>query len=509
MKKIFFIFIFLILLFPYAGYSQVSEEHKEIFQKFSQIIEKRYSTSDQEIIYQRLATMIDPLLLKIDTSEVQRKRLSDIQSLSRERLFEIHLDADASIRTQLIKELRIKNSSENISNLRAYSQLQQEFQYFITEDRQFVGDGDIWTGVYFRNFVFFPNEYGVSERDLERNNISKSSTPLYRDTSGRYNFIPDHEKKIFLTEDVFFGLPEKFHLMQNLYDDMKYSSTQVEQTLREIQKITLDITAGKNREQKIEAIYHYILENLSYSENFQLDDMYIYSGLEAFKRGSAVCTGYVKLMSYMLAFAGIDDFEVIRGYVIDADDFPRIGHAWIRIGNKYYDPTFDDPIGVEKTLTPDEYRYYGLPRDIMYTNRFDYGTLPEDLITASLQDRKKYIRNSLADIYDIYKHIASRYRIFDEIVFREKYNFGPIIPFSISTVTSRLTYIEVNGETFRYIDNGTQRQIQRFNFFILTDTNIDSLLEQIKYDLTDYTLMKWMHADGTHEWRFGFNMEVR
>jgi len=30
--------------------------------------------------------------------------------------------------------------------------------------------------------------------------------------------------------------------------------------------------------------------------------------------------------------------------VIDAADFPNIGHAWLRIDDKYYDPTFDDPV---------------------------------------------------------------------------------------------------------------------------------------------------------------------
>lgn len=49
-------------------------------------------------------------------------------------------------------------------------------------------------------------------------------------------------------------------------------------------------------------------------------------------------------MLYMLNYAGVHDVEVIRGHVIDAQDFPTIGHAWIRIGDRYYDPTFDDPI---------------------------------------------------------------------------------------------------------------------------------------------------------------------
>jgi len=86
-----------------------------------------------------------------------------------------------------------------------------------------------------------------------------------------------------------------------------------------------------NQEEKIQSIYAWILENISYSSDVRLDDEKIFSGVETFKNNEGVCTGYTKLMLYMLFYAGIYDVEVIRGHVIDAADFPQIGHAWVRI----------------------------------------------------------------------------------------------------------------------------------------------------------------------------------
>ena len=80
---------------------------------------------------------------------------------------------------------------------------------------------------------------------------------------------------------------------------------------------------------------------------------------------------------YMLNFAWVSDTEVIRGFVIDATDFPEIWHAWVRIWNKYYDPTFDDPIGQKDTKKLENYKFFRLPKDLFYTNRFTYDDTPE------------------------------------------------------------------------------------------------------------------------------------
>ena len=145
----------------------------------------------------------------------------------------------------------------------------------------------------------------------------------------------------------------------------------------------------------------------------------------------------------------------------------------------------------------------------MYTNRFEYDRLPEYLRTASMQVRKDYIRAELLKIYPKYASQASEFRVFDEIAFREKYNLSQTLPLTLTRLTTSIPYITVNSEDFRYNDGTTTRQIQSLNFFTLTQANLNSLLEQIRYDFSKYQLMRWNLPDGTHEWRLGFNMIVR
>ena len=145
----------------------------------------------------------------------------------------------------------------------------------------------------------------------------------------------------------------------------------------------------------------------------------------------------------------------------------------------------------------------------MYTNRFEYGALPEHLRTASMQARKDYIRAELLKLYPKYESRTSEFRVFDEIAFREKYNLSQTLPLTLARLTASIPYIEVSGEDFRYNDQGTTRQIQSLNFFTLTQANLNSLLQQIRYDFSDYQLMRWNLPDGTHEWRLGLNMVVR
>ena len=488
-KIIFTLFFLVIFLIPSWLSAQVLEEHEQIFERVAQTVEKRFSLQDQERFYTRLVSIIDTLLQKNTQTALQTKRLQDMQTLSREKLFDLRVVSDSSSITQRIKEISLRNSWLNVSWLTPYTELQKDFRYFITAERQFLQVWDAWYGMYFENLSYFPSEYGVSKSDLDRNSLSPHSTPLYRNAQWRYHFVPNYEKKILLREDVFFWLSEKFHLMQNFYDDLRYETINPEQTLREIEQVTKRITSWKNRTQKIEAIYAYLLENISYAVDFRLEDMYIYSGLEAFKRWSAVCTWYVKLMAYMLAFAGIDDFEVIKWYVIDADDFPHIGHAWLRIWDEYYDPTFDDPFWNSQTLTRDEYKYFALPRDILYTNRFEYGELPENLRTASMAERKDFIRAELVRLYPSYQTRASEFRVFDEMAFMDRHNLSYELPLTLDRLTSTLPYITVNAEDFRFTEGGMTRQIQSLNYFILTDRNLTLLLEQIHYDLSEYQLM--------------------
>ena len=124
----------------------------------------------------------------------------------------------------------------------------------------------------------------------------------------------------------------------------------------------------------------------------------------------------------MLFYAGIYDVEVIRGHVIDAADFPQIGHAWVRIWDKYYDPTLDDPIGLKTVRDESEYKYFWLPKDIFYANRFEYDELPDSFATASKTEISNYIYSTLSSLLPKYKWQISQYKVFTPIEFRNSYN---------------------------------------------------------------------------------------
>ena len=99
-----------------------------------------------------------------------------------------------------------------------------------------------------------------------------------------------------------FWVPGKELFLDALREDSKYQTLNKGDYLSQIQKITLSLTEGMNQEEKIQSIYAWILENISYSSDVRLDDEKIFSGVETFKNNEGVCTGYTKLMLYIYTY---------------------------------------------------------------------------------------------------------------------------------------------------------------------------------------------------------------
>ncbi len=105
----------------------------------------------------------------------------------------------------------------------------------------------------------------------------------------------------------------------------------------------------------------------------------------------------------MLQIAHIPDAYLIEGYVLDSPDFPDVGHAWIQIGEDFYDPSFE----LQFRDDSDDYLYYKIPYDIFYTNRYNTFYLPQELFTTPKEDITDEIsRRRLA--------LTSRYRETDD-----------------------------------------------------------------------------------------------
>jgi len=84
---------------------------------------------------------------------------------------------------------------------------------------------------------------------------------------------------------------------------MKFNSSNNSAALGKMKILSAGFMNNSNSEDEyIEKVYNWILENISYTENINLENQEIFSALEAFNSKSGVCTAYSKLMSYFLYF---------------------------------------------------------------------------------------------------------------------------------------------------------------------------------------------------------------
>lgn len=214
-------------------------------------------------------------------------------------------------------------------------------------------------------------------------------------------------------------------------------------------------------------------------------------------------------MSYLLLYHNFYDLEAIEGYVIDAQDFPQIGHAWVRIGERYFDPTFDDPIGIKETRVFENYRYFALPKDIFYANRFHYEDLPESFKTASKMQISQYIFNILSNLVDTYGAEAQNYHVFAPVLFRNTYNISANTPLTPELLASKIGSFQVAKDSFTYTKDGKNILISGLKYYTLTSENTQSILENLNYDIADIPLFDWELADGSREWRLAYELTTR
>lgn len=389
-----------------------------------------------------------------------------------------------------------------------YSKLWSELLWFvIPEHKTIEKNGDIYA-YNFESVRFFEDKYGVYQKELDSGGFHKNATLLYRDDSGRYNLVTNFRKHTLWSTSDFFGLTEKQLVLDYLREDSKFPSSNISGSLKSIKELSNKLTQGKNKEESIKAIYNWILENVSYSTTINLEDQQIFSAIETYKNSSWVCTGYTKLSTYLFLFAGIHDAEVVRWHVIDAEDFPAIWHAWIRIWDRYYDPTFDDPVGASETKTFDQYKYFGLPKDIFYANRFDYGTLPEWFDTKSDEEIGEHIFNYLTALLPKYKWKTGNYKVFAPVEFRNKYNIGAGTIVTPEVLAAKIWSYKVNNNSFKFSENWKTKAITWVRYYTLSAQNTQSVLDFLWYEVDDLYLFDWEVSPWNRQWRLAYELEL-
>jgi len=501
MKKIISIFT-LVLLLSLPSFTHALDSRVEsIYESFLTKIENTYSPQKVESILYSVQERVSDIL-NTNFSPEKRQIIKVLDALNNEALFDIWQKWELSQADQIAYE-----SSQNPSNnLIPYSRLSREFAGYITPDHPFLLEDVYYYGYNFSSFRFYEDKYGVSNRSLENSGFSRDNEIVFRNEDGIYNFVQDYEKHRLVSASDVFGLPNKKQILAELSNDAKFQTPNMEEYFSQIADTARSLSAGKTRDEAIDAIYAWILENISYSQGFSLSDEEIFSGIETFRNKQWVCTWYTKLMSYMLSFAWVQDVEVIRWHVIDARDFPQIGHAWIRIGDRYYDPTFDDPVWATSTKTRDEYKYFGLPKDIFYANRFEYDDLPEWFENKTEWEITDHIFNNLRSLKPKYEWLEAYSNIFSEISFHEDYNISPRTTITPELLAEKIWYYNVENNSFRYLKDWVNKRITSIKFYLLDDENTKRVLDIFWYDTASFTLFNWQTESWTREWRLGYEI---
>ncbi len=383
-----------------------------------------------------------------------------------------------------------------------YNELKKLFVYNIEQWKNpiFLESG-VYYGWGYKEYYYFDDPFWLYLSDLKKHNIDFEKT-LFIDANGEYHFTNNYKKTRLIDEKNLINITNKQAFLEAILDDNRFASNNYDEIFTHLEKTVHSLVSHlKTDQEKIYAIHKYIVDSVEYYQNYKDGSTHIFSWILTYQNKSWVCDGYVKLMLYMLSFAQIQDVEIKRGFAYDNQDFPDFWHAWIRVWNNYYDPTFDDPIwntSVDKT----DFLYFNLPKEVIYTNRFDGLEIPESLKNMSLEERKIQVLKNMYQIYDQY----SQYPILQKISNRKYLWISYDEEITLDTLIQKLGVYEVKNFML-LVPNASSKRISSGMFYQFDQNTIDVLFSQSKIDIKNMMLLKWYHQDGTFEYRLAYNLE--
>ncbi|MDA9129341.1 transglutaminase-like domain-containing protein [Candidatus Gracilibacteria bacterium] len=350
---------------------------------------------------------------------------------------------------------------------------------------------DYFSTYGYEEYYNISNNYGIYISDVEASGYNYSDAVFLRlqDAKNNVTFAP--ELVPIVQTDVFPNISqENFDFINtSVTDQLRFQNKNYSQTIKSIKQTAEEIVQGLHREQdKIKAIYDWMIQNIEYPDRYDITDPAIFSGLEAFENRSAVCEGQARLMYYMLKSIGIQKVNIIDGYVVDAPDFPQAGHAWIQIGDTFYDPSFE-------TVYQEyyqEYKYYNIPYDVAYINRYNLRDIPEILFTrpsSSIEAEAELERRSYA-MTDKYGY-DTHYEVLERAHFKKRYGIEIVSKITLRDIMDFPELFEIRiGDGKVTKNTSPQQSIIEYTPFPTIDSEIDSLLEELDYDISNIGIIQ-------------------
>jgi hypothetical protein len=400
--------------------------------------------------------------------------ISNLQKLNNEKIFEIEYN---------------NITDKYVSMYNDYEDLVNYFKIFSSNDANVFIENWVWYAYIFPESVSFDDPKYFNTANFKRNNLNENTLVIYNQELNKISFVLNYKKVRLVSNSIIYGFPDKYELLTNLkkYKNIDDNWDSNDSDYLNLKSVSTSITNWlyKN-DDKIAVIYNYVLENVKYTTDSPDNYSNYYSWIKTFITKEWVCLGYVQLLNLMLGFNNISS-EIIEWNVINSENYPEIWHAWIRIGDYYYDPTFDDSIWQGETLPKEKYLFYKLPQDLFYADRFDLKDSPKYLETTSLWYRKQYVNTKLSILYPKYKNLD--YNILAPYKFKDKYWIPLKLEITLNDLKKIMQYWELVDN--KIIINWQTRDIKKLNYLTLKDDNIEYILKDFNYNIDWLYLLNW------------------
>lgn len=239
-------------------------------------------------------------------------------------------------------------------------------------------------------------------------------------------YFPEDMKRLWVKDYIIVKKPTWKFVIINVFDKIKLFEDNIvfsnkETFLIELSKeasMNMDKTSQFNKiiwdlvitakslkwstdEETIKNTYKYVTDHLEYS--LDSSDNSIHSWLLSYVNWVGVCDWYSRLFLYLLSINWVKNISAEEWYILP--EISDIWHSWIKIWDKYYDPTYDDPTWATTDVTT--FKYYWIPEDIMYVDRFNLNK------TSETDIRKSGDSKLLSDYYTRINMVYSKYKVSD------------------------------------------------------------------------------------------------
>ena len=316
------------------SYNLSNTRIESVYNSFAKKVWNKYSSQKELEFFKKLDIALENILKTKKLSLTKKNLINDLIYLNKRQINSLSLSSEKAENSIVTYEKNREdfqkkvNENNNKIKINTYS-ISKEFKNISYDKNDIFLEDETWYTYNFITYKFFDTQ-DIKLNDLKHNNINTQTDLLFLKDDWELGFVEKsmYKKVKLIPDEIIKGTANKYNILVEIKDDKKSLTTNTDLLFKQLKEKSIELTKWLSKEEKIKAIYNYILENIHYTENLDfksietLENKRIFSWIETFKNKSWVCEWYTKLFMYMLNFAWVSDIEVIRGFVIDAIDFP-------------------------------------------------------------------------------------------------------------------------------------------------------------------------------------------